>query len=54
MPGFSRVDTESESPGNFQNDKFIGCLQNQMSGTLWSNYEVPGKALSGGGCTCVK
>lgn len=54
MPRLSRVDRESESPGNFENDECIGCLQDQLGRNLWSNHEVPGKALNGSGCICIK
>lgn len=54
MLGLSRVGRESESPGDFQNDKCIGCLLDHLGGNLWSNHEVPGKALSSGGHICIK
>lgn len=44
MSGISRVDREPESPGNFQNDKFIGCFQDQLSGNLWRTMKGLGRA----------
>lgn len=45
MSGISRVDREPESPGNFQDDKFVGCFQDQLSGNLWRTMKGLGRVV---------